>query len=234
MVREFSLISSMATKAILAELAQAFTETTGTQVSLLSIGGVEAIRRIRGGLSFDVALLASGAMQALARDGFIDGDTHFDFAASATAIAVRAGAASEAGGPAAAVDEAAIKDLIGQARSIGVSTGPSGQSIMALLQSWGIYEAIKARIVQAPPGVPVAQLIARGDVQLGFQQLSELMGQPGIQILGAVPESLLPLTIFAGGLQKATLKRAEAAELMHFLASEPAASVKRKYGMEPC
>ena len=80
----------------------------------------------------------------------------------------------------------------------------------------------------------MAQLIARGDVQLGFQQLSELMGQPGIQILGAVPESLLPLTIFAGGLQKATLKRAEAAELMHFLASEPAASVKRKYGMEPC
>jgi molybdate transport system substrate-binding protein len=73
------------------------------------------------------------------------------------------------------------------ATSLSYSTGPSGVQLARLFERWGIADRIRERIVQAPPGVPVGQLVADGKVALGFQQLSEMMNLPGIDVLGPLP-----------------------------------------------
>ena len=78
------------------------------------------------------------------------------------------------------------------ARRICYSTGPSGDHLKALCETWGLANSVLARALVAPPGVPVATLVANGDADLGFQQLSELIGQPGIEIAGPLPPGFRP------------------------------------------
>ena len=87
-----------------------------------------------------------------------------------------------------------------EARRICYSTGPSGDHLKALCEKWGVAESVLGRALMAPPGVPVASVVARGDADLGFQQLSELIGQPGIEVLGPLPPEIQAVTIFSAGL----------------------------------
>jgi hypothetical protein len=80
-----------------------------------------------------------------------------------------------------------LREAVLSARTIGFSTGPSGVALQQLFERWGIAEVVRPRVVQAPPGVPVGTLITRGDVELGFQQLSELMHLEGIDVIGPMP-----------------------------------------------
>ena len=89
------------------------------------------------------------------------------------------------------------------------------------------------RIVQAPPGVPVGTLVARGEVELGFQQLSELIHLDGITLLGNLPEAIQITTTFSAAIAKASPHQAEARALLQFLASPEAAAAIRKQGMLP-
>lgn len=113
------------------------------------------------------------------------------------------------------------------------STGPSGVQLAKLFERWGIADAIKLRLVQAPPGVPVASLVADGKVELGFQQLSELMHLRGIDVLGPLPPAIQIVTTFSAGLS-VTSQQADAVRAMCiFMASPAAAKAKRDNGMEP-
>ena len=147
---------------------------------------------------------------------------------SGVAIAVRAGA------PRPDVStEAAVRQAVLAARSLSYSTGPSGVRLNRLFERWGIADAIKGRIVQAPPGVPVGSLVADGRVELGFQQLSELLNLPGIDVLGPLPPAIQIITTFSGGVT-VTCQRPEAARAMlAYMASPAAAEAKRRQGMEP-
>ena len=102
-----------------------------------------------------------------------------------------------------------------------------------MLQDWGIYEATKDRIVLAPPGVPVARLLGSGQADVGFQQLSELLGQAGIEIVGTLPETLQPLTAFAVGIAHDARHSEGARSLVDYLLSETARTAKTRHGMEP-
>jgi molybdate transport system substrate-binding protein len=141
---------------------------------------------------------------------------------------VAAGAARPAIG-----SEAAVRDAILAARSIGYSTGPSGAHLTRLFERWGIAGTIAPRIVQAPPGVPVGALIARGEVELGFQQTSELMHLPGIEVLGALPPGIQATTVFAAAICTASGQKEAARALLAFLTSTQAEPAKRAHGMEP-
>ena len=129
--------------------------------------------------------------------------------------------------------EAALREAILAARSIGYSTGPSGTHLTRLFERWGIAEIIAPRIVQAPPGVPVGALVARGDVALGFQQLSELIHLPGIDVVGALPSEIQVTTVFAAAACTATTQREAAQALLSFLTSREADTAKSRNGMEP-
>jgi molybdate transport system substrate-binding protein len=228
MAASTTIISSMATKQILAELVEAFTNKTGKAVRLESVGGIEAARRVRSGESLDAALLASATMEALSTDGFIDQATIRVFARSRTAIAVQAGARRPL-----ACDESSLKALIAGAQSIGLSTGPSGVSIVKMLQTWGVYEATRSRIKEAPAGLPVAQLLKNGDVEIGFQQLGEFQGHAGIDIVCTLPDCMQPMTDFAIGIMTMASNPVGAQELVRYLLSDDANDAKRRNGMDP-
>ncbi|AXF26047.1 molybdenum ABC transporter substrate-binding protein [Burkholderia pyrrocinia] len=221
-------ISSMATRPVLARLAAAYADETGCRVSVTSVGGVDAARRVQAGEPFDFVVLASDAIERLAADGHVDGGSRVAVACSGMAVAVAAGAARPDIGT-----ETALRDAILQAGRIGYSTGPSGTHLHRLFAYWGIADAIAPHVVQAPPGVPVGTLIASGEVDLGFQQLSELMHVPGIEVVGVLPEAVQAVTVFAAAVCRTAHDRAAAASFLAYLASPQADRVKRDCGMEP-
>ena len=93
--------------------------------------------------------------------------------------------------------------------------------------------SVVARALVAPPGVPVASLVARGDADLGFQQLSELIGQPGIEIVGALPPEIQAVTVFSAGVSSTSADREAAQALVAYIASAETRETKQRYGMEP-
>ena len=119
------------------------------------------------------------------------------------------------------------------ARRICYSTGPSGDHLKALCEKWGLADSVLARALVAPPGVPVASLVANGDADLGFQQLSELIGQPAIEVVGPLPPEIQAVTVFSAGVSVKSSDPEAARALVAFLASAETGPVKRRHGMEP-
>lgn len=221
-------ISSMATRQILAERSSAYRQKTGRSVAIESVGGVDAARRIRAGEKFDIVVLADDAMKKLEENGFLKPGSRAGFADSAIAVAVRSGARRPD-----LSDEAATKASVLSARSIGYSTGPSGTHVLKLLEKWDADQSKSVRIIQAPPGVPVGTLVARGDAELGFQQLSEFLDVPGIDIIGALPQEIQSLTRFSCGVGALATNEAGARDFISYLTSAEADASIRRHGMEP-
>ena len=221
-------ISSMATRQILAEVGDAYQRKTRRSVAIESVGGVDAARRVRAGENFDIIVLADEAMKQLEADGCLKSGSRAGFAQSAIAVAVRSGARSPS-----LTDEAAVKAAILAARSICYSTGPSGTHVIKLLEKWGIDRLMADRIVKASPGVPVGALVARGEAELGFQQLSEFLDVPGIEIVGTLPHEIQSVTLFSCGVGARASNEAGARDLIGYLTSKEADASKRRHGMEP-
>jgi molybdate transport system substrate-binding protein len=221
-------ISSMATREVLAELADAYRRKVGIGVAIESVGGVEAARRVRAGEAFDILVLADETMASLESEGRVSGGTRVAIASSGVAIAVHADAAL----PDVSTGDAVRKAVLG-ASSVGYSTGPSGVHLARLFGQWGIAEAIKSRIVQPPPGTPIGSLVASGQVELGFQQLSELIQLPGIRVAGALPPEIQVTTTFSGGVCAASSQQTAARAFLSFIASPESGDAKRRHGMQP-
>jgi molybdate transport system substrate-binding protein len=221
-------ISSMATRQILAELSGAYSQKTGKSVGIESVGGVDAARRVRAGEKFDIVVLADDAMKKLEADGFLKAGSRAGFAESSIAVAVRAG-----GKRPDLASEATTKAAVLAARTVGYSTGPSGTHVLKLLEKWGVDPRDTKKVVQAPPGVPVGTLIARGDVELGFQQMSEFLEVQGIEVAGMLPAEIQSVTLFACGVGARAANDAGARDLIAFLTSPDTNATKWKHGMEP-
>ncbi len=221
-------ISSMATRALLAQLAQSCRRDRGVQVNFESVGGVDAARRVAQGEAFDLVVLAADAIDKLIAAGSVLADSRVDLVVSKTVVAVPEGGAR--------VDvstEQALRQAVLDAPAIGHSTGPSGTAVLALLQRWGVLDAVRERLVQAPAGVPVGRLLAEGKASLGFQQTSELVGLAGVRVLGELPAGCEIVTRFAAGVCTASARRDEARALIAYLASPETAQAKRAQGLEP-
>ena len=228
MIAPITGISSMATRHVLIELCRAYEQRSGQRVALIFAGGVDAFRRVADGEAFDFVVLAAEVIEELAAGGRVAPGSRTDLARSAVAIAIAAGATRPD-----VSTESAIRDAVLRARSIGYSTGPSGAHLVRLFERWGIADVIAPRIVQAPPGLAVGTLVARGDVELGFQQLSELMHLPGIEVIGLLPPEIQVATVFSAAVCTVSSCPAAAGALLSFLASPEADATKRRHGMEP-
>ncbi len=223
--RRLTGLSSMATRHILADLASDYEASHGTRVEIRSMGGVEVAKLVRAGEATDVVILASKVMASLEAEGHLAKGGTKDFARSEIGLAVRAGLAQPS-----VADEQAVKQAMGDARKICYSTGPSGDHLKALCEKWAIP---LARTLVAPPGVPVATLVANGDADLGFQQLSELIGQPGIEVVGPLPPEIQAVTVFAAGISMTSRDPEAARALIAYLASVETDGAKRRHGMQP-
>jgi molybdate transport system substrate-binding protein len=221
-------LSSMATRHILTDLAKAYELMNGIRVDIRSMGGVEAAKLVRSGEPTDVVVLASKVMEGLEAEGHIVKGSIMDFVRSEIGIAVPVGAPRPQ-----VASEQAVRQAMLEARRICYSTGPSGDHLKALCEKWGVADSVLARALIAPPGVPVASLVARGEANLGFQQLSELIGQPGIEALGPLPPEIQAVTIFSAGLSSASHEREAARAVIAYMASAETGDTKRRYGMEP-
>lgn len=222
-------ISSMATRQVLADLSAAWQARGGVPVAIESVGGVDAAKRVQAGEeAFDLVFLASDAIDRLLAAGRVAAGSKVDLMLSSTAVAVRAGTAHPDIG-----SEEAVRAAVLAAQTVGYSTGPSGVALQKLFERWGIADEVKARTVQAPPGVPVGSLVAQGQVGLGFQQLSELIHVEDIDIVGPLPPAIAIDTVFSAGVVAGSPNADVARQLLAFMASPEAADAKRRQGMEP-
>jgi molybdate transport system substrate-binding protein len=222
------VISSMATQRMLADLVATFQVGACDRVSVESVGGIEATRRVEAGESFDIAVLAAEVIERLVTAGIVVGRSRRDLVRSSIAVAVPAGEKVIDIG-----SEATVRRAVRSARSIGYSTGPSGEHLMRLFERWGVAQEIRDRLVQAPPGLPVGQLVAEGKVDLGFQQFAELIHVTGIVVLGLLPQVIQSVTIFSAVRMVTSTQIAGANRFIDFLASPMATNAKLINGMAP-
>ncbi len=221
-------ISSMATRQLLAEMAAGRASTGRTPLTLESVGGVDAARRVREGEAFDLVFLASDAIAKLAASGHVLPASQVNLVRSQFAVAVKAGATAPD-----ISTEAGVRQVVLQAATIGYSTGPSGTSLLALFERWGILRDVQPKLRQAPAGVPVAAMVASGDAALGFQQRSEMVDESGIQVIGSLPAEIAIATIFSGAVCAVSLRANEARAVLADFASADRDEVKRRNGMAP-
>ena len=222
------IISSMATRALLGDLARLFeAQSPEFSVQIESVGGVDAAKRVQVGEAFDCVVLASNAIDSLMQDGKLVPGSRVDLVHSGVAVAVPAGA------PCPDISsEAALKQAVLQANSIGYSTGPSGVELLKQFERWGITAQVQDKLVQAQPGIPVGALLAQGRVALGFQQLSEMMGVLGITVLGPLPQAVQVTTTFSGSVSVTSAQAQAVQSLLSFWASEATAKTKLRHGLE--
>ena len=218
----------MATRQLLAELVAGFRERTGVTVAIESVGGVDAAKRVQAGEAFDVVVLASDAIDKLMAAGCLLPGSRVDLVRSGTSIAVREGSALPDIG-----SEEAVRAAVLAASSVSYSTGPSGVALAKLFERWGIADRIKDRIVTPPPGTPVGLLVAKGEVALGFQQLSELIHVPGLSIVGPLPPAIAIDTVFSAAVCQGSSRADGVRAFLAYMASPETAEAKRRQGMSP-
>jgi len=218
------------------ELGPAFERATGHRLITTrgpSMGdSPEAIpTRLARGETADVVIMDGGAADELAKQGLVRAGK-IDLARSQIGMVVRAGVAKPNIG---SVEE--VRKTLLAAKSIGISDSGSGTYLSnTLFAKLGIADQVarKTRKVRGPPsGEPVAAVVARGDVEIGFQQVSELLHVPGVTFVGAIPAELQPGFTFAGAITSGARQPDAALALLHFLASPEAASTILKAGLTP-
>ena len=189
------LLSSMAPREMLSAAIALYGESHATPIQAEAAGGVDVAHRVAAGEAIDVVVLSSDAIDKLIAGGHLTATSRSDLMDSEIAVAVPAGAPHPS-----LADEAAVRRAVAAAGAVSYSTGPSGRHLEKLFERWGIRESLRSRIVVPPPGVPVARLVASGKVQLGFQQRSELLGVPGIEVLAPLPAGVQQVTTFTGAI----------------------------------
>lgn len=188
--------------------------------------------RLRRGEPADVVIMVGASIDDLGRRGLVRPASKVEIARSEIGMVVKAGAAKPDIG---SVD--AFRRALLEAKSIAYSDSASGIYLSTTLFSkLGVAEQLagKTRKVRGPPsGEPVAAVVARGEAEIGFQQVSELIHTPGVTFVGAIPAELQQDTRFAAALAQSTGQAEAAGALIRFLTSAEAAPVIAKAGLAP-
>jgi molybdate transport system substrate-binding protein len=220
-----------------AELGPAFERASGHRLMTTrgpSLGdSPEAIpTRLARGESADVVILDDSAADELARRALVLGDSKITLARSEIGMVVKAGAAKP---DIASVD--AFRNALLAAKSIAYSDSSSGTYLVTtLFGQLGVAEqvAAKSRKVRGPPsGEPVAAVVARGESEVGFQQVAELLHVPGTDFVGTIPAELQPKVFYSGAVTVMARQPEAARALVRFLASPESAATIAKTGLSP-
>jgi molybdate transport system substrate-binding protein len=214
------------------ELKPVFERATGhlllTKATSMGIGPSLIPKRLERRERADVVIMDAGALAQLVKDGLVIADSRVDLVRTAIGMAVRAGA------PVPDISTvAALKRTLLAAKSIGFSSSVSGDYLsLELFPRLGIADQIRMKCKRIEVE-RVGRVVARGDVEIGFQQVSELLPIVGIIFVGPLPAEAQKITIFSAGIPTAAEYPDEARAFIQFLASEASAGVIRKTGLEP-
>jgi molybdate transport system substrate-binding protein len=225
---DVKVMASAALREAYLELVPQFERATEHKVATTWAGTVDMMKRLSGGEVFDLVIMAGPSIDELTKLGKIVPGSRVDLAKSGVGAAVRAGAPKPDIGSAEALKRAMLA-----AKSIAYSTGPSGVYLAGLFQRMGIADEIKSKIKIAPPGMPVGEMVARGEAEIGFQQVSELLPVAGIDFIGPLSADVQQITVFAGGIHAGATQPDAAKALVKFITSPQAVPVIKKKGMEP-
>jgi molybdate transport system substrate-binding protein len=225
---DIKVLSTQATEEAYRELIPQFEKASGHKVTTVFTGTLDANKRLAAGETYDLLIMSGPSIEEHIKGGKVVAGSRIDIAKSGVGVGVKAGAPK----PDISTTEALKKTLLA-AKSIGYSTGPSGIYVVGLFQRMGIADEIKGKLKQTPTGVFVGSIIANGEAEIGFQQVSELSHFAGVDYVGPLPADVQQFTMFASGII-AGAKEAEAAKaLVQFISAPAAAAAFKKRGMEP-
>jgi molybdate transport system substrate-binding protein len=225
---EIKVLSTQATEEAYRELVPQFEKASGHKVTTIFTGTVDANKRLAAGETYDLLIMSAPSINEHIKGGKVVAGSRVDLAKSGVGAGVKAGAPKPDIGT---VD--ALKKALLAAKSIGYSTGPSGVYVVGLFQRLGIADDVKGKLKQTPTGVFVGSIIASGEAEIGFQQVSELSHFAGVDYVGPLPAEVQHFTTFSSGIM-AGAKEADAAKApVKFITAPAAASAFKKRGMEP-
>ncbi len=225
---EIKVMASAAVKEVVLDLIPPFEQSSRHKITTIWAGTEAITKRISGGEVVDIVLIAAPNIDKLISEGRLVAGSRADVAKSGIGVAVRAGLPK----PDISSGEA-VKKAVLAAKSVAYSSGPSGFYLAELFKRMGIADQIKDKVKQTPSGVQVGEVVARGEADLGFQQVSELVHLKGIDYLGPLPADIQHITVFSAGLHPAATAPGAAKALIKFLTGPEAAPIIRKSGMEP-
>jgi molybdate transport system substrate-binding protein len=224
---EINVLSSLATREADLELVPQFEGTSGHKVATTWAGTTDIMKRIAAGEVYDLVISSKNSLGELVKQGRIAVGSPVVLAQCGIGIAVRAGAPRPDVGSA-----EAFKRAILAAKTIGYSTGPSGVYLAGLFERMGVGEAVKSKTRQVASGMTVGPIIANGEAEIGFQQVSELANVEGIDYIGPLPAELQNITVFQAGTHVAAPNPEAAKALVRYLTTPAAVAVMRKHGLE--
>jgi len=226
---DIKVMASVAPQHAYEELQPLFERQTGHKVTTLWAPTVEMMQRLKGGEAVDVMLISAANMDELMRLGLVASGSRVEVVKSGIGVAIKKGAARpDISTP------AKLKEALLAAQSVSYSTGPSGVYMVKLFDQLGLTEALKPKL-KVIQGTPVGVLVARGEVEIGFQQVPEIVPVPGVDYLGPLPAEIQYVTVFPMAVHaKADAAHAAAGrQWIAFLHTPEAAVVMRKFGLEP-
>ena len=225
---DIKLIASGAMKDIITELAPEFERSSGNKVIATWAGSADIRKRLGAGEAFDLVIIGATDVDAFVKDSKVAPASRVDIARSGVGVAVKAGAPK----PDISSSEAVKKALL-SAKTVAFSTGPSGVYVQRLFERLGIAGEMKEKSRQTPSGVRVAEYLAGGVADLGFQQVSEFVHESGIDFLGPLPADIQNITEYSSGIPVNSNAVEPAKALQTFLSSPAATATIKKSGMEP-
>lgn len=222
------ILSGGAMRSLMTEVVPLFERAAGIQVEIEFRLTSVLQKDIEDGAAFDIALLPRPELDALMRAGKIAAGTTADITRSSVGLAVKTGARKP---DISTVD--ALKGALLAAGSIAYSDGPSGAYIGTLLQRLGIAEAMKPKIKIAQGGAVAMAMLVKGEVAIGLTFVSEIITEPGVDLVGPLPRAISAPTAFVAFVSAHAADQAAAQALVKFLSSPASVAIYKARGMEP-
>jgi molybdate transport system substrate-binding protein len=222
------VLCTNALDAVLRELVPAFERASGHEVSVTYKSTNQIIDLVKAGEVADLLIAGQAAIEELAAAGNVAGGSSVNLASSGIGVCVRAGAPK----PDIHSVEAFKRALLAAKSVAHTATGQSGSYFAGLIDRLGIGDQVRAKAKVSAGGI-IGEFVARGEAELGIQQISEVLAVPGVDLVGPLPPEIQKVTVFAAGICSASREAEAARALVRFLTTTSAVAAMKAKGLEP-
>ena len=224
---ELKLLSALAVREAYLELIPQFEQGNRRKVAITWAGTVDIMRRMEAGEVYDLVVASRGAIDDLVKLQKVAPSGLVDVAGSGIGVAVRQGA------PRPDIRSAeSLKRAVIAAKTVGYSTGPSGVYLAGLFERMGIAGDIQTKLRSVPSGGTIASIVASGEAEIGFQQISELVSAEGIDFIGPLPAEVQHITVITAGIPTNANDPTAAQTLAKFLAGPASKAAIERAGLQ--